>query len=92
MSNVRDPPGFNDKIMLLIKKMKTYNYFRTSITYNKQILSITYEIYKSFENGFKGAKKRFLDKAFDKVWHQGIIFKLRQNGILSDLLNILSDI
>ena len=30
-------------------------------------------------------------KAFDKVWHEGIIFKLKQNGISDDLLNILSD-
>ena len=35
----------------------------------------------------------FLDisNAFDEVWHQGIIFKLRQNDISSDLLNISSD-
>ena len=35
----------------------------------------------------------FLDisKAFDKVWHQEIIFKLWQNGISGDLLNISSD-
>ena len=32
-----------------------------------------------------------LSKAFDKVWHEGIIFKLKQNGVLDDLLNILSD-
>ena len=39
------------------------------------------------------SKKRFLDisKAFDKVWNQGIFFKLRQNGISCDLLNIFSD-
>ena len=30
-------------------------------------------------------------KAFDKVWHEGIIFKLKQNSISDDLLNILSD-
>ena len=29
-------------------------------------------------------------KAFDKVCHEGIIFKLQQNGISDDLLNILS--
>ena len=35
-------------------------------------------------------KKRFLDiaKAFDKVWYQGIFFKLRLNGIWGDLLNM----
>ena len=34
----------------------------------------------------------FLDisKAFDKVWHERIIFKIKQNGILDDLLNMLS--
>ena len=30
----------------------------------------------------------FLDisKSFDKVWHEGIIFKLKQNGISENLL------
>ena len=32
-----------------------------------------------------------ISKAFDKVWHEGIIFKLKQNGFSDDLLNILSD-
>ena len=37
---------------------------------------------------------RYIDiyKAFDKVWDQWIIFKLRQNGISGDQLNILSDL
>ena len=57
-----------------------------------QLLSITHEIYSSFDDGFE-VRSVFLDisKAFDKVWHEGIIFKLKQNGILDDLLNILSD-
>ena len=57
-----------------------------------QLLSITHEIYSSFDDGFE-VRSVFLDisKAFDKVWHEGIIFKLQQNGILDDLLNILSD-
>ena len=35
----------------------------------------------------------FLDisKAFDKVWHEGLIYKLQQNGISGELLNILVD-
>ena len=35
----------------------------------------------------------FLDisKAFDKVWHQSLHYKLRQNGISGELLNTLTD-
>ena len=57
-----------------------------------QLLSITHEIYSSFDDGFE-VRSVFLDisKAFDKVWHEGIIFKLQQNGISDDLLNIFSD-
>ena len=56
-----------------------------------QLLSITHEIYSSFDDGFE-VRSVFLDisKAFDKVWHEGIIFKLQQNGISDDLLNILN--
>ena len=57
-----------------------------------QLLSITHEIYQSFDNGFQ-VRGIFLDisKAFDKVWHKGLIFKLKQNGVTGDLLNILID-
>ena len=57
-----------------------------------QLLSITHEIYKSFDDGLE-VRSVFLDisKAFDKVWHEGVIFKLEQNGISGDLLNILTD-
>ena len=42
-----------------------------------QLLSITHEIYKSFDEGFE-VRRVFLDisKAFDRVWHDGLIFKL----------------
>ena len=35
----------------------------------------------------------FLDesKAFDKVLHEGLVFKLKQNGITGNVLNILKD-
>ena len=35
----------------------------------------------------------FLDisKAFDKVWHKDLVFKLKQNGITGNLLNNLED-
>ena len=57
-----------------------------------QLLSITHEIYKSFDVGLE-VRSVFLDisKAFDKVWHDGIIYKLTQNGISGNLLNLLED-
>ena len=57
-----------------------------------QLISITHEICKSFDDGYE-VRGVFLDmsKAFDKVWYQGLYYKLRQNGISSELLNTLTD-
>ena len=57
-----------------------------------QLLSITHEIYKSFDDGWE-VRGVFLDisKAFDKVWHQGVILKLKQNGISGNLLKIVEN-
>ena len=42
-----------------------------------QLLSITHEIYSSFDDEFE-VRSVFLDifKAFDTIWHEEIIFKL----------------
>ena len=57
-----------------------------------QLLSITHEIYKSFDVGLEVRSVSLdISKAFDKVWHDGIIYKLTQNGISEDLLNLLED-
>ena len=55
------------------------------------LLAITHEIYKSFEDRFE-VRGVFLDisKAFDKVWHEGLIKNLK-NGISGNLLNLLFD-
>ena len=57
-----------------------------------QLLSITHKIYQSFDNDLK-VKGVFLDilKAFDKVWHEGLILKLSRNGISGNLLYLLKD-
>ena len=49
--------------------------------------------YQSFDNGFE-VRGFFLDisKAFDKVWHKGIIYKLKQNGVAGNLLKALADV
>ena len=57
-----------------------------------QLLSITHDIYKSFDCGYE-VRGVFLDisKAFNKVWHDGIIFKLEQNSISGKLHKLLHD-
>ena len=57
-----------------------------------QLLSITHEIHESFDVELE-VRGVFLDitKAFDKVWHDGIIYKLTQIGISGNLLNLLED-
>ena len=57
-----------------------------------QLLSITHGIYASLDEGYE-VRGVFLDisKAFDKVWHEGLIFKLEQNGISGKLLRLIKD-
>ena len=57
-----------------------------------QLLFITHEIYKYFDDGYE-VRGVLLDisKAFDKVWHNGLIYKLKQNGVSGNLLNLIID-
>ena len=66
--------------------------FKTGYSCINQLISMTHEIYKSFDDGYK-VRGVFLDisKAFNKVWHQGLHYKLRQYGISGELLNVLTD-
>ena len=66
--------------------------FKPSDSSINHLLSITHEIYKTFDDGYQ-VRGIFLDisKAFDKLWHNGLIYKLRQNGVSHDLLNLIID-
>ena len=57
-----------------------------------QLIAITHEICQSFDVGYE-VRGVFLDisKAFDKVWHEGLIFKLKQNGVSGKLFNLIKD-
>ena len=57
-----------------------------------QLLAITHGIYISFY-ACLDVRAVFLDvsKAFDKVWHHGLLYKLKQNSILDNLLETLTD-
>ena len=51
-----------------------------------QLLSVTHNIYKRFDNVYEVRGVFFaISKAFDKVWHDGVIFKLQEKGILGQL-------
>ena len=57
-----------------------------------QLLSITHEIYQSFDcHPPTDIRGTFLDisKAFDKVWHEALIFKLKTYGIDGKLLKVI---
>ena len=57
-----------------------------------QLLSITHKIYRLMDEGYE-IRGVFLDlmKGFDKVWREGLVFKLKQNGMSGNLVNILKD-
>ena len=57
-----------------------------------QLLCITRDIYKSFDYSYE-VRGVFLviSKAFNKIWHDGIIFELEQNGISGKLHKLLHD-
>ena len=68
--------------------------FRKHDSCISQLLSITHNIYKNFDaNPTLDTRGIFLDisKAFDKVWHKGLIFKLKSYGINGSLLCLLED-
>ena len=67
--------------------------FRPGDSCINQLVSIAHEIYQSFDLSSLEVRAVFLDisKAFNKIWHKGLIFKLRQNGISDKILNIVTD-
>ena len=57
-----------------------------------QLPSVTHEIYKSFDaNPSLEVRGVFLDisKAFDRVWHDGLLYKLKLLGICGRYYNLI---
>ena len=95
----------SSKIFERIIYNNTYNYlndnnlisqnrsnFKREDSYINQLISTTRNILNSLDESLE-VRGVFLDisTAFDKVWHEGLIYKLQQNGISGELLNILID-
>ena len=63
--------------------------FRPGDSCSNQLLCLVNEIHKAFENPKSLELRAILldiSKAFDKVWHDGLLFKLKQNGVSGKLL------
>ena len=53
-----------------------------------QLQCISHNIYQSFDDGPETrAVSLDISKAFNKFWHRGLFYNLKQNGISGDLLN-----
>ena len=82
-----------------------YNYFEANNILNEnqsgfrakdscvnQLTSITHNIYQSFDSSPSlEVRGVFLDisKAFDRVWHDGVLFKLRSNRVEGNLYKLI---
>ena len=64
--------------------------FKPGDSYINQLVAITHVFLKVLMTGWLEIRGIFLDtsKAFDKVWHEGLAYKLRSNGICGNLLQL----
>ena len=68
--------------------------FRPSESCINQLIAITHEIFEAFDcNPSLEVRAVFLDisKAFEQVWHEGLLYKLKSMGISGELYNLLEN-
>ena len=67
--------------------------FRPGDSCVHQLLSITFDIYKSFDaNPSLEVRGTFLamSRAFDRVWHEGLLFKLKRLGLSEKFYGLIN--
>ena len=66
--------------------------FKPSDSCINQLLSVTHEIYKSFDDDLD-LRGVFLDisKPFNKVWQKCLLYKLKQDSISGNLLDTITN-
>ena len=73
---------------------KNQSGFRLGDSTTNPLLYLVDEIHQAFDSTeYLEIPAVFLDisKGFDKVWHGGLIFKLKQNGICGNLLKLFQN-
>ena len=73
---------------------KNQSGFRPGDSTTNQLLDLIDTIHQSFDaSPTLEVRAVFMDisKAFDKVWHEGLIFKLKQNGVSGTLLKLFQN-
>ena len=73
---------------------KNQSGFRPGDSTTNQLIDLIDTIHQSFDSSpTLEVRAVFMDisKAFDKVWHKGLLFKLKQNGISGTLLKLLGN-
>ena len=73
---------------------KNQSGFRPGDSVTNQLIYLVHEIFESFDS-HKNLEVRsvYLDmsKAFDKVWHEGLLLKLKKNGVTGNLLKLMEN-
>ena len=73
---------------------KNQSGFRPGDSGTNQLIYLVHEIFKNFDclENFE-TRSIYLDmsKAFDKVWHDGLVYKLEKNGVTGRLLVLLKN-
>ena len=66
--------------------------FRPGDSCIKQLLAIAHEIFEAFDcNPSLEVRSVFLDisKVFDKVWYEGLLYKIKSMGVSGELYSLL---